>query len=297
MLVSRLRLMDIFAGCGGMTRGFFDSGAFEPVFAVERYFSAAETYALNFGEHVHIGPIEEVESFPARLDVFIGGPPCQGFSPLNMRGAGLERRSLWRDYLRALVDADPRAFVMENVPELLRSPDYVDSAGRPKNSGIPWRRAFSTPPISVFLDQRRRRASAIGVGAPFPLAGATHSSPSKMHSRCRPGAHSRMRSTVFRCSRTVDLASHPQPAAAQPSKRYRTIPNEGEGRFELAARRPDITPPCWLRKTSGSTDVFGRLWWNRPAFTIRTEFYKPEKGATCTPSRTAPSRCVRPPVA
>ena len=32
----------------------------------------------------------------------IGGPPCQGFSPLNMRGVGLERRGLWREYLRAL---------------------------------------------------------------------------------------------------------------------------------------------------------------------------------------------------
>ena len=61
-------------------------------------------------------------------------------------------------------------------------------------------------------------------------------------------------------------------------ERYRSIPGEGEGRFELAERRPDITPGCWLRKKSGSTDVFGRLWWDRPAYTIRTEFYKPEKG-------------------
>jgi DNA (cytosine-5)-methyltransferase 1 len=61
-------------------------------------------------------------------------------------------------------------------------------------------------------------------------------------------------------------------------ERYKAIPAEGEGRFELAERRPDITPDCWLRKKSGSTDVFGRLWWDRPAYTIRTEFYKPEKG-------------------
>lgn len=71
-------------------------------------------------------------------------------------------------------------------------------------------------------------------------------------------------------------------------ERYRTIPNEGEGRFELAARRPDITPACWLRKKSGSTDVFGRLWWDRPAYTIRTEFYKPEKGRYLHPSEHRP---------
>ena len=71
-------------------------------------------------------------------------------------------------------------------------------------------------------------------------------------------------------------------------ERYQTIPDEGEGRFDLAARRPDITPPCWLRKKTGSTDVFGRLWWGRPAFTIRTEFYKPEKGRYLHPSEHRP---------
>jgi DNA (cytosine-5)-methyltransferase 1 len=71
-------------------------------------------------------------------------------------------------------------------------------------------------------------------------------------------------------------------------ERYRTIPGEGEGRFDLAKRRPDITPDCWLRKKTGSTDVFGRLWWDRPAFTIRTEFYKPEKGRYLHPSEHRP---------
>jgi DNA (cytosine-5)-methyltransferase 1 len=71
-------------------------------------------------------------------------------------------------------------------------------------------------------------------------------------------------------------------------ERYRTIPNEGEGRFELADRRPDITPPCWLEKKTGSTDVFGRLWWDRPAYTIRTEFFKPEKGRYLHPSEHRP---------
>jgi DNA (cytosine-5)-methyltransferase 1 len=52
--------------------------------------------------------------------VVIGGPPCQGFSPLNRDGVGLERRALWREYLRALDESAPPAFVMENVPELLR---------------------------------------------------------------------------------------------------------------------------------------------------------------------------------
>src|SRR5947209_2275473 len=45
-------LIDLFAGCGGMTRGFVDSGAFTPIFAVEFNRDAANTYTLNFGDHV-----------------------------------------------------------------------------------------------------------------------------------------------------------------------------------------------------------------------------------------------------
>ena len=104
-------LMDLFAGCGGMTLGFEQTGRFRSVFAVEWEPRAAETYRTNFGDHVVEGAIEDVERFP-RADVVIGGPPCQGFSPLNMSGVGLERRSLWREYLRALDESGAQVFVM-----------------------------------------------------------------------------------------------------------------------------------------------------------------------------------------
>ena len=57
-------------------------------------------------------------------------------------------------------------------------------------------------------------------------------------------------------------------------QRYRHVP-PGGNRFDLP---PRLTPDCWKRKTKGGTDLFGRLWWDRPSVTIRTEFYKPEKG-------------------
>ena len=57
-------------------------------------------------------------------------------------------------------------------------------------------------------------------------------------------------------------------------KRYRCVP-PGGNRWDLP---PELTPDCWKRKTQGGTDLFGRLWWDRPSVTIRTEFYKPEKG-------------------
>jgi DNA (cytosine-5)-methyltransferase 1 len=59
--------------------------------------------------------MQDVVKF-SNADVVIGGPPCQGFSPLNMCGVGLERRELWSKYLRVLEQSGAQAFVMEDGP-------------------------------------------------------------------------------------------------------------------------------------------------------------------------------------
>jgi DNA (cytosine-5)-methyltransferase 1 len=69
--------------------------------------------------------------------------------------------------------------------------------------------------------------------------------------------------------------------------RYRAIP-EGGNRFDLARNRPDLLPRCWADKPSGTADVMGRLWWDRPSLTIRTEFFKPEKGRYLHPEADRP---------
>ncbi len=280
-------LMDLFAGCGGMTRGFEDTGRFESVFAVEFDQAAADTYALNFGDHVQAAPIEDVDQFPP-ADVVIGGPPCQGFSALNMRGVGLERRDLWREYLRALEQSQAAVFVMENVPELLKSAEYAEFVEKAEELGYRVEgRILNAADYGV--PQRRRRAIVIGTRVDdVRWPEQTHFAPGKVPHGGKPWT------TFGQAVKGLPLqpsgknwhnARNPRPVSLE---RYRTIPNEGEGRFELAERRPDITPDCWLRKKTGSTDVFGRLWWDRPAFTIRTEFYKPEKGRYLHPSEHRP---------
>jgi DNA (cytosine-5)-methyltransferase 1 len=274
--------MDLFAGCGGLTRGFLDSRKYRAVFAVECDEDAAATYKANFGDHVFCGPIEQVEEFP-KVDVIVGGPPCQGFSPLNMRGVGLERRTLWREYLRALREAQPDAFLMENVPQLLHSAEYTAFKEAAKEldfeiaDGVLNAADFGVP-------QTRRRAIVIGSRLGMPtLPAGKYGLDKRLAWRTVKDAIDDLPKRPT--NREWHNARNPHPISVE---RYETIPGEGEGRFELAERRPDITPDCWMRKKKGSTDVFGRLWWDKPAFTIRTEFFKPEKGRYLHPAEHRP---------
>jgi DNA (cytosine-5)-methyltransferase 1 len=287
--------MDLFAGCGGMTRGFVDSGRFDPVFAVEMDEYAAATYGENFGhDHVVAKKIEEVDHFPL-VDVVIGGPPCQGFSPLNRRGVGLERRALWREYLRALRQSAPAAFVMENVPELLRSAEYEafkkaaeDDLGYVVEGDVLNAADYGVP-------QRRRRAIVIGIrDGDIPWPKQTHYDPSKPIPE--EGQPWRTFGDAVRglprmpTGKKWHLPRSPRPETII---RYQHVPHDGGNRFQMqasldAAGLGHLVPRCWREKPTGTTDVFGRLYWKRPAFTIRTEFYKPEKGRYLHPTEDRP---------
>jgi DNA (cytosine-5)-methyltransferase 1 len=310
--VSCLTLVDLFAGCGGMTRGFEDSGAFRSVFAVEFDRDAAATYAANFGDHVACGRIEDVASFPA-ADVVIGGPPCQGFSPLNRAAVGFERRGLWQEYLRALEAAEPRAFVMENVPELLRSAEYAEFRRRAESLGFTVEGEILNA-ADFGIPQRRRRAIVIGTRAgAIPWPTPTHADPTHAEGSLSlvthratkdrdplPDAADREPWVTFR-EAVEGLALRPdgrrwhRPRKPRPEsvRRYKAVPRDGGDRFAMQrnldrAGLGDLVPRCWREKPTGTTDVFGRLWWDRPALTIRTEFYKPEKGRYLHPSAHRP---------
>ena len=276
-----------------MTRGFVDSRRFEPVFAVEADQEAATTYGENFGhEDVHVGRIEDVEEFP-HADVVIGGPPCQGFSPLNRDGVGLERRALWREYTRALDESGAVAFVMENVPELLVSPEYEMFREGAEQRGYRIEgRVLNAADYGV--PQRRRRAIVIGsrLGQPrWPKE--THSSPDAPKLGADPWRT--FRDAVDGLPLRPDGKNWHNPRNPRPEsvRRYKAVPRNGGNRFQMQANLDraglaHLVPACWRNKPTGTTDVFGRLWWDRPAFTIRTEFYKPEKGRYLHPSAHRP---------
>lgn len=294
-MTGSLPLMDLFAGCGGMTRGFVDSGSFRSVFAVESNLDAAETFRVNLGDHIVEAPIEEIDHFPP-VDIVVGGPPCQGFSSLNRDAVGLERRSLWREYLRALEQSEPRAFVMENVPELLSSVEFTQfkSAAECLDFTVE-SRILNAADFGV--PQRRRRAIVIGIrGGQVRWPEPTHADPSSASDlELAKTDWLTFRHAVKGLPLTPDGKNwhRPRKPRATSVRRYEAVPPDGGNRFQMQENLDrdglgELVPACWRNKPTGTTDVFGRLWWDRPSITIRTEFYKPEKGRYLHPSAHRP---------
>lgn len=119
-------VVDLFAGCGGMSLGFQAAG-FRPVVANELDSWACQTYASNHPSTKAVArDIREI-SDPAgfvfencgrelQIEGVIGGPPCQGFSLSGSRDPKDPRSSLFVDFLRFVRALHPSFFVMENVP-------------------------------------------------------------------------------------------------------------------------------------------------------------------------------------
>ncbi|AIY15580.1 DNA (cytosine-5-)-methyltransferase [Pimelobacter simplex] len=302
MTTAKPTTIDLFAGCGGMTVGFADEG-FQPVLAVEWDRYAAATYAANWGEdHVIPGDIAEVAKNQIPVaDVIIGGPPCQGFSNLGLKRLDDPRNQLWREYVRFIRTAKPQVFVIENVDRFAKSPEFamlqaeIDH-GLLKNYEISYG-VLNAADYGV--SQRRRRTIIIGsrvgrIELPEPTHAREAASGLKPWRTVRDrieGLPARPDTTELPQSVT-SFFGEPMPGVFKgldihfrrdPRQlsldRYSYVP-PGGGRFDVP---PELLPRCWREKATGTTDVMGRMRWDFPSHTIRTEFFKPEKGSYLHP--------------
>ncbi len=316
MTASRpIRLIDTFAGCGGMTLGFIrlSKGLYEPVWANDVNDYAATTYNQNLGNHCTAGDIVDILKAPETeipgAEVVIGGPPCQGFSLLNKERGKDPRKQLWRPFLEVVVRSGASCFLMENVPQLLGSPEHGAIIEESEKRGF----AIVSAKLCAAdygVPQTRYRAFLLGCSFADPKEyfppRKTHYDPANGHAselmplhydgnplpwvdvRNAIGDLPMPVGTEIRCEPPpLDLHFRRNPTPKSLA-RYKAIPMEGMNRFDLQERALDLTPECWIRKKTGGTDLFGRLWWDRPAFTIRTEFFKPEKGRYLHPEQHRP---------
>lgn len=116
------KILDLFAGAGGLSLGFEETEQFEVAAIVENNKNAARTYINNHPgltnyEDILTADFSQIKKDCGKIDVVIGGPPCQGFSNANRTRRQLINGSneLVKRYVKAIEEIRPRIFVMENV--------------------------------------------------------------------------------------------------------------------------------------------------------------------------------------
>ena len=125
--MGKYSVIDLFAGAGGLSLGFMQTNKYNIKVAFENNPDMQATYRANHPNVEVLGDVckadyKEIQKKYGTFDVVIGGPPCQGFSNANrQKNHAISRNNmLVKQYLRAILELKPKAFVMENV-SMLRS--------------------------------------------------------------------------------------------------------------------------------------------------------------------------------
>ncbi len=111
-------IIDLFSGAGGLSYGFLQTGRFQVKAAFENDLNAQKTYKRNHKDTMIYDDVTEALTVDlGKIDVVIGGPPCQGFSNANRQKnhAISQNNSLVKKFIQIVMHLNPTAFVMENV--------------------------------------------------------------------------------------------------------------------------------------------------------------------------------------
>ena len=293
----QVRVVDFFAGCGGASLGFAlaqsQSVTYRVMGGVELDRHAAATYRRALGVPLHVGDIRDLRE-PSKLQqvsaqwagegplLLIGCAPCQGFSSHRKKDPREDARNgLLSIFADIAVRLQPELVIMENVPEMLSQKHWPHfEEWRTKllehgyvvkvaihnlaEFGVPQERFralviaakwkhFAMPHGTLTPQEFRTVKQAIGHLPPLDAGGADPDDLMHMTSKHRPS--------------TVELIKH--------------IPLNGGSRRSLP---PGIGPTCWDR-VDGFRDVYGRLWWDRPAVAITARCRTPSCGRFVHPEQ------------
>jgi DNA (cytosine-5)-methyltransferase 1 len=185
--VNGIRSLSLFSGGGGLDLGF-DRAGFNHVASYEMVEPMGKTLSENRSEwKVYAGEDGDVievdwKQYKGQVDVIHGGPPCQPFSLAGRQQGKDDSRNMFPEFIRAVYDIKPKAFVAENVPALMtkKFQGYLE-----KNILKPLGRNYSVTTIALKAEyfgipQSRTRVFFIGfknkkMAAKFKAPSPTHS--------------------------------------------------------------------------------------------------------------------------
>jgi len=122
---NKLSVIDLFSGVGGLSLGFNQTN-YKIVAGIDNWQDALDTFSFNHPESETINidlstPNKKsiLDKLSEEIDIVIGGPPCQGFSISGKRNPNDPRNSLYQSFVEVVDALKPKAFVLENVPNLV----------------------------------------------------------------------------------------------------------------------------------------------------------------------------------
>ncbi|MFL6521713.1 MAG: DNA cytosine methyltransferase [Chthoniobacterales bacterium] len=257
-------VVELFAGAGLFGLCFSTEG-FELRRAVEIDAIAAATYRLNLHSDIEVVDVRATKPRES-CDVLISGPPCQGFSTLGRRDQDDPRNALCLEVARWAKAAQPKVIVVENVAAFLDSSQWETLYSMLIDLG------YEVQPIVLNavdfgVAQLRLRSFTIASRVGFPIIRRRSMVPETVR-RCFAGLPHRA------TGENHHYAAAPSEIALA---RMKVIPSGGDKR-DVMNRAPHLAAPSWWTTSGEVTDVWGRMEWDAPCNTLRTEFLNPSKG-------------------
>lgn len=206
---NKITVLDLFAGCGGLSNGFERGGPFLTIAANEFWGPAADTYERNHPNTKMIrgdvtSPDTKSKIYDAfekvDCDVIIGGPPCQAYSNAGFRDPDDPRGRLFRDYVEIVDKLKPKVFVMENVKGILSIKHERDDLSAAEKVELGKLRVLEKEKQELLL--LRKKSANKSVLSIFEEADASRlvelTSLIAAHKKAHPGLHENVTSQIIR---------------------------------------------------------------------------------------------------
>lgn len=299
----------LFVGCGGLDYGFHQAG-YHHLWANEWDLDASKSFKSLIGQDVVVGDIwEHLDQIPIS-DVIIGGPPCQAFSLVGKRLEDDPRAKLVFAFKQAIEKVSPKVFVMENVPGITSS--RIDGERLHLHLAKEFfKMGYEVSILKLiatdfFVPQKRQRVLLVG-----------HKLRGKSFELIKPMEYANILgeptlTLPVSVSEALDDLITPAPKGFKGEVDYLQPPHSPYARLMRISGKDKVSlqsmptmskldaefvryiPPggnyesipdsiatkriMSFKKTGGRTTTYGRLYPDRPAYTINTYFNRPNVG-------------------
>ena len=300
--MSKYKIMDLFAGVGGLSYGFSKLPEFEIVAANEIEKDIAVAYTLNHpGVTMMTCDINDLteetlgEALKGQqIDIIVGGPPCQSYSTLGKRQMD-DRANLFMQYKRVLNILKPKAFIFENVVGILsmdKGKLFKQIQAEFEELGYTLKHKVLNA-VDFGVPQQRERVILVGFRGDnnFEYPEPTHGDGLKPHVTLRqaigdlPVLKSGQSSNRYAYQPDNDFLHFVRATAKELTEH--SAPKNGDHLIRIMEALKDgqckDDLPEDIRPKSGYGNTYAKLWWDRPSTTITRNFSCPSS-----------SRCIHP---